>query len=60
MYSKSKRIHSSKLLMWLRPMTCQRQVIPGVTLSLRRLPGFVFFPLVWASRARTDQAHISF
>ncbi len=34
MYSKSSRIHSLKSRMLLRPLTCQRQVMPGLTRSL--------------------------
>jgi len=35
-YSRSKRTHSLKSLMELRPLICQRQVNPGFTLNLRR------------------------
>ena len=35
MYSKSRFTQSSKLLMRLRPLTCQKQVRPGCAVSLR-------------------------
>src|SRR5262249_20284407 len=36
MYSKSSRTHSWKSVILLRPLTCHRHVIPGLTLKRRR------------------------
>ena len=39
MYSRSRRTHSRKSVTLLRPLTCQRQVSPGLTLKRRRWAG---------------------
>ena len=52
---------SSKLLIWLRPLTCHRQVSPGFMLqapALRR--GVEFLHFVDGQRRGPDQAHVAF
>ena len=60
MYSRSSFTQSSKLLIWLRPLICQRQVRPGFMLKPPALRGALeFLDLVDRQRARADEAHLA-